>query len=216
MSKKLVVFLGPPGSGKGSISQLCTQRLGFTQLSTGSICRKHVAQKSLIGQQIDFSMKSGTLIPDELVTQMVCDWFARYEGDQPVILDGYPRTLAQADALTAFLQTAHPGFSLVVLKFAVSDETVMQRLAHRYVCVNTDCQQVYAHEEQAVCVRCKAALSRRNDDRPETIKERLKVYRSVENDLFDFYARFGCMVDQIDVERSIEAVFADIERLVLG
>ena len=103
--RDIIVFIGPPGSGKGTLSGLCVKELGWVQISTGNLCRKHIADKTKIGQEIDFAIKSGKLVSDNLITDMIIDWF-KHVGDQvrTVVLDSYPRTVAQAQALTSFLR----------------------------------------------------------------------------------------------------------------
>src|SRR5438105_2140053 len=97
----IFIFLGPPGSGKGSVSRLCIKDLGWVQLSTGNLCRKHIAKQTEIGKEIDFAIKSGKLVSDDLITNMVLEWFQKdFDDSHTVILDGYPRTIMQAQAFT--------------------------------------------------------------------------------------------------------------------
>ena len=107
--QNIVIFLGPPGSGKGSLSNLAIKNMGFNQISTGNLCRQHIANATDIGNQIDSIIKSGRLIPDELITSMVFDWLnQRNNGFLPIILDGYPRTVNQAIALNDFHSGIYP------------------------------------------------------------------------------------------------------------
>ena len=101
----IVIFLGPPGSGKGSLSNLAIKNMGFNQISTGNLCRHHIANATDIGKQIDVIIKAGKLISDELITNMVFDWLGQQvDKFSPIILDGYPRTVNQAIALEAFVK----------------------------------------------------------------------------------------------------------------
>ena len=99
-NQQLVIFIGPPGAGKGSISQLCVQAFGWKQLSTGYLCRKHINEQTEIGKEIDFSIKSGKLVSDRLIVTLVEQWLADpSQHESPIILDGFPRNIAQAEAL---------------------------------------------------------------------------------------------------------------------
>ena len=94
---RVILFIGPPGSGKGTLSQKCVQKLGWQQISTGDLCRRHIAKQTEIGKSIDFAIKSGKLVSDGLISQMVFDWFRQENIESDVvILDGYPRTVNQA------------------------------------------------------------------------------------------------------------------------
>lgn len=103
--EKIFIFIGPPGSGKGSLSSLCTQKFGWKQLSTGNLCIKHIANETSIGKKIDFAIKSGKLIEDDLITQMITEWFTNQSVNSlAVILDGYPRTVEQARFFDDFIK----------------------------------------------------------------------------------------------------------------
>ena len=103
--KNLIVFMGPPGAGKGSLSQLCVDEFGWVQLSTGFLCRKHIAAQTTIGRQIDFFIKSGKLVDDSLIVDMVEEWLAeQIDQQRGVILDGFPRSVVQAQALDEILK----------------------------------------------------------------------------------------------------------------
>ncbi len=173
MNKRIYIFLGPPGAGKGSLSQLCTKRLGWRQLSTGNLCREHIARQTQIGKEIDFAIKSGKLISDSLVIDMVHDWLSKellaeqavdrekaasqsrqvvpVQSDAPqgevisrtVILDGFPRTKLQAHALHELIEKM-VGVDLHVVHLKLTDEEIMYRLRARSVCQNEKCQRVYS------------------------------------------------------------------------
>ena len=116
--KSVFIFIGPPGSGKGTLSHLCVSSLRWVQLSTGNLCRKHIAEQTEIGKQIDFALKSGKLVSDSLINAMVHDWFSMtiQEADN-IILDGYPRTVAQAEALHEYLQKNLSHVDVQVIRF---------------------------------------------------------------------------------------------------
>ncbi|MGE0206595.1 MAG: adenylate kinase family protein [Candidatus Babeliales bacterium] len=222
--KQLVVFIGPPGSGKGSLSQLCVQNFGWKQLSTGYLCRKHINEQTEIGQQIDFSIKSGKLVSDSLIVRMVEEWLIEPSLEVPhIILDGFPRNVSQAEALHAMIVEKLSDFQLTVFKFFVSDEVVARRLLTRFICENKDCQAVYSDQAggvnpkvSGVCDYCSSCLVKRNDDEEQTIINRLKTYRMHEHELISFYKTRGLPVNEIDAERSLEGVFKIFKNMVFG
>lgn len=217
------LFVGPPGSGKGSLSMLCTSKLGWTQLSTGNLCRMHIAQQTEIGKKIDEVIKAGKLISDELITQMVDEWFAQsVDSSKPIILDGYPRTIAQAKAFTQILKEKYVDVRLNVVRISVADEVAMTRLCSRYICSNKKCQAIYSLLETSVmkpktaseCDTCGSQLERRKDDFPETVKKRLETYKKHEKDLLNFYENSGQSVIECSGEKPLDAVFSDFKQLI--
>lgn len=220
--KHIYIFIGPPGSGKGSLAHLCEVRLGWIQLSTGNLCRKHITEQTEIGKQIDFAIKSGKLVSDSLITQLVNDWFEKvaFETDA-VILDGYPRTVAQAQALHTFIQDRFSTLDIKVVKFEASDEVVMNRLGARSICSNKDCQAVYSLIPRSplgpkvdnVCDRCGSPLIKRSDDELQSIKERLVIYHKHEQELVRFYESHNYCMVTCEVDRSLDAVFNEFKRI---
>lgn len=217
-NKDIVIFVGPPGSGKGSLSQLCVQRLGWVQLSTGNLCRQHIARGTAIGQQIDFAIKSGKLISDDIVISLVDEWLReQFEHEGAVILDGFPRTLPQAYAFRDLLgQESFKAYTPKVVIMMVQDEVIINRLTNRLICENKACQAVYstiteycAPRKSGQCDYCSSHLARRNDDEARIIQDRLETYHKHARDLIDFYRSMECHVYMLDAERVITDVFDD-------
>lgn len=224
MDTHVYILIGPPGSGKGTISQLCTEQLGWSQLSTGALCRKHIEEKTEIGQQIDFAIKSGKLISDSLVTDMVCEWLGQgiRQNKKAIILDGYPRTVTQAKAFNQFICDQFDKLKVFIIRFFISDEQVITRLSGRYICQNKECQIVYstiidtglASQQKMICSRCSSPLGRRIDDEGHAVRERLTVYHMHENELIDFYKNNNQSIFEFNVEKSIQEVFAEFKQLI--
>ena len=219
--KSVYIFIGPPGSGKGTLSQLCAKTLNWVQLSTGNLCRKHVAEQTEIGKQIDFALKSGKLVSDSLVNTMVQEWFEKtIQQSDNIILDGYPRTVAQAESLYDFLQK-YKHVSVWVIRFFIDDQSVINRISGRLVCKNKNCQEVYSLNPDAriptqemQCDVCCAALGRRNDDADIAIKDRLQTYHKHEQDLLNFYRQTSFTTKELAVEKQLDQVFEDFKKLV--
>lgn len=220
--RKIIVFLGPPGSGKGSLSRLCEHRFKWVQLSTGNLCRRHIAERTDIGCKIHEAIQAGGLIDDSLVSTMVDEWILGQKQDQSIILDGYPRTLVQAQGFHALMQEKLTNSLVHVIRLALPDEKVVSRLMSRVTCSNKECQTVYsltpgsplAPTREMVCDTCASPLSKRTDDEVQAIRERLKTYYKHEQSMLDFYDRAGFSVKSIEVNKPLSDVFVAFEKLM--
>lgn len=219
----IFIFLGPPGSGKGSVSRLCIEDLGWVQLSTGNLCRKHIANQTEMGKEIDFAIKSGTLISDDLVTNMVLEWFQTdFNDNHTVILDGYPRTVKQARGFVELFEKRLSQFALNIVRFVLPDEMIIARLRSRLICENKNCQAIYSEEKEAglspkygmKCDYCDGRIGRREDDDVLTVAERLKIYHRHECDLLNFFQQTGRVIHNVSVEKPLKEVFKDFKVLV--
>ncbi len=221
--RELFIFIGPPGSGKGTLADACVKNLNWKQLSTGNLCRQHIAEQTDIGKHIDFAIKSGKLVSDSLIVAMVHDWFSRYLAiHNMVILDGFPRTVPQAQELSSLLEKNFSNARLKIMQLEISDEGVIQRLCSRYLCENNECQAVYstasgstlAPKVSMICDICQTRLIRRKDDEEATVRERLSGYYKHEKALLDFYRERGQAIQRLSVEKPLGDVFKDFKQLV--
>jgi adenylate kinase len=196
-----LVLLGPPGAGKGTQAARLVERLGIPQISTGDILREHVQDGTMLGVRARAYMDRGEYVPDEVVVEMVINRLAEPDAEKGFILDGFPRTVPQAQALERALERA--GFPLTaVLKFTIGDEMAVLRLTHRWNCPN--CKRTYNLEfkpptQEGICDVCGARLERRDDDDELTVRRRLAIYLDQTGPLERFYEQRG-LLHSIDAE----------------
>jgi len=184
-------MLGAPGAGKGTQAALLSERLGIPTISTGSILRQAIKDGTDVGMQVKSLMDAGKFAPDELIMQILSERLAQSDCQQGYILDGVPRTLAQAEALTqAGIEFDH------VISLEVADEDIQERMAGRRAC--TACGATYhvktmPPKQEGVCDSCGGELVLRTDDAPETVRNRLEVYHAQTEPLKDYYGKSGLL-----------------------
>lgn len=219
-NRTLYIFIGPPGAGKGTLSQMSSQMLGWKQISTGNLCRKHIEDQTEIGKKIDFAIKSGKLVSDELIMDMIAEWFKDLpDEDSVVILDGYPRTVLQAKVFNKLALSERFPFVVHVVDFIIDDKKVIERLAYRFICENKKCQATYGifpgskltSRQKGVCDECGSSLQRREDDTPSAIKERLKMYHQHDQEIVDFFKKNGYMVHKLLADNAPEILFHQLK-----
>ena len=191
--KRIVVFFGPPGVGKGTVATRLAEEFQFQFVSSGDLLRDNVKNKTELGSEAKRFMDAGQLVPDGLVTRMV---FARLdELNGGVFLDGFPRTKFQAEEFNAY--AFQKGLVLLVINLEASDGFLMERLSHRLICRN--CGAIYHRsnlppKKEGVCDVCAGALYQREDDRPEVVAKRLTIYHQQSAPLVEYYQKAGLMV----------------------
>jgi adenylate kinase len=208
----ILVFLGPPGAGKGTQAKLLSQRMGFLHLSTGDLLREAVKNQTPLGKKAKEYMDRGELVPDELIVQLIEETMPK---DGNVILDGFPRTVNQALALEEMLKAKDEKISKVLF-FDVPDEVIIDRLSGRRVC--SKCGAVYhvkynLPKIEGVCDLCGGSLVQRDDDKEEVVKKRLEVYRKQTQPLIEFYQDRG-IIYRLDAEKGVEELFKEVKGLV--
>jgi adenylate kinase len=202
-----MVLLGPPGSGKGTQAKMLCDVLGVPQISTGDMLRAAVKEGTPMGVKAKQKMDSGALVPDEVVVGIVKERLSKSDCVKGFILDGFPRTLAQADALKATL--ADLGKDLdTVISLNVDNEAVVARIGGRRTC--RDCGKMYhviydAPKDAGKCDKCGGPLLQRDDDREETIRRRLEVYAEQTAPLIEYYRAEG-LLREVDGMQEIGAV----------
>ncbi len=190
-----IVLIGPPGAGKGTQARMLQQTFGIPQISTGDLLREAVREGTALGQQARAYMDAGELVPDQLVTAMVAERLQRPDCAAGFLLDGFPRTIAQAEALAAEL-AQHQQRLDGVISLVVPRAELVERLSGRWVC--RDCGAMY-HERfsppqrSGVCDRCQGVLYQRSDDSAATVNARLEVYERATAPLLSYYHDHGLL-----------------------
>ncbi|HEX6871586.1 MAG TPA: adenylate kinase [Micromonosporaceae bacterium] len=202
-----LVLVGPPGAGKGTQAEFIAAHLSVPKISTGDIFRANVAAGTPLGVEAKRYMDSGQLVPDEVTINMVRDRLADSDTTDGFLLDGFPRTVPQASALDKLLADLGVGLDLI-LELVVEPDEVIRRLSGRRTC--RGCGKIWhivfdAPSQEDLCDRCGGELYQRDDDKPETISERLRVYARDTAPLVDFYAAQGKLVG-IDATGPVEDV----------
>jgi adenylate kinase len=190
-----IVLLGPPGAGKGTQARMLQEQFHIPQISTGDLLREAIKEGTPLGKQARTSMDAGELVPDQLVTDMVAERLRREDCEKGFLLDGFPRTITQAEALATNLAQGKQELDCV-LSIVVPKQQLIERLSGRWVC--RGCGAMY-HERFSppknpeVCDRCAGALYQRSDDKLETVVARLEVYERSTAPLIEFYERNGLL-----------------------
>ncbi len=211
-----LILLGPPGAGKGTQAQELERRHHLIQLSTGEMLRATIASGSDLGREIKAIVESGALVPDEIMIRMISERITQPDCDDGFILDGFPRTTAQAEALDTML--TEKGLKLDhVIEMSVDADVLAHRIGGRFSCAK--CGAGYHDEYQkpgldGLCDHCGSTeFSRRADDKPETVKARLEAYEKQTAPLFPYYRDKG-QLRSVDAMASIEDVTREIEQIV--
>ncbi|HVA35159.1 MAG TPA: adenylate kinase [Stellaceae bacterium] len=211
-----LILLGPPGAGKGTQAKRLEERHGLIQLSTGDMLRAERAAGSPVGKKVQAIMDSGQLVSDEIIVDLIASRIDRLPKGKGFILDGFPRTQPQAEALDAML--AHKGFRLdYVIEMKVEEAALIERIAGRFSCTKCGASYHDIHNrprQEGVCDVCGSRdFVRRPDDRPETVKARLKTYRELTAPILPYYRAKG-VLRTVDGMAPIDQVAAQIETVL--
>lgn len=214
-----LILLGPPGCGKGTQAKMLSERNGLEHIGTGDILREAIRQQTPAGKRAHPYVEQGQLVPDDLVNDVIAERFNLNDPPQCFVLDGYPRTLAQAVAFDQVLRQHF--FDLnAVLFLQVSDEEIIARVGERWSCPKPGCKATYHTKSRppkvpGICDYCGTKLIQREDDRPETVRARLVVYHKNIEQLLGHYRAQGLLYE-VPGHGAIEKVYANIMNVLNG
>ncbi|MBO4697813.1 MAG: adenylate kinase [Lachnospiraceae bacterium] len=212
-----IVMLGAPGAGKGTQAKMIAARYEIPHISTGDIFRANIKEGTELGKKAKAFMDQGLLVPDELTLELIMDRFAKDDCANGYVLDGFPRTIAQAEALTASLRKNGDALDYAI-DVDVPDEDIVKRMGGRRACLA--CGGTFhilfnPPKKEGVCDLCGGELSIRKDDEPETVQKRLNVYHAQTQPLIDYYTEEG-ILKSVDGTQEVGKVFEDIVEILNG
>lgn len=210
-----IIMLGAPGAGKGTHAKKISEKYNIPHISTGDIFRANIKEGTELGKKAKEYMDQGLLVPDELTCDLVMDRIQQDDCKNGFVLDGFPRTIPQAEALTAALEKINEKMDYA-LDIEIADEKIVERMSGRRVC--TKCGAPFhivniPPKTEGICDHCGGELEFRADDQPETVLKRLGVYHEQTQPLIEYYAKQG-ILKEIDGTKSVEEGFASIVEIL--
>lgn len=210
----IIILLGPPGAGKGTQAKKISEKFSLPHISTGDMLRDNIIRNTALGIKAKSYMDKGELVPDDLLLDIIKVRLSEPDCSSGFLLDGYPRTLAQADALGKILDNTGKEID-VVLNIHVDDEELINRLSGRRMCSCGASYHVLFNppKKEGICDSCNGELYQRNDDTPETVKNRLAAYKKLTEPLIDYYNK-KALLRTIDGGKDIPGIFGDIAKVL--
>lgn len=196
VEQDIVILLGPPGSGKGTQAAMVTKELGIPHISTGDLFRDNIKGNTPLGKKAKSFMDAGKLVPDEVVLDMLFDRIAQPDCARGFLLDGFPRTIPQAQAFDAHI--ADHDARVIAFNLEVPDQVIVKRAAGRLTCTKCgNVQNIHLSPEaqREACAKCGGELVQRADDKPEVVEERLRVYHAQTKPLIEYYTKQGILTN---------------------
>ena len=214
----VIIMLGAPGTGKGTIAGILKESLGIPQVSTGDIFRKHIQEKTELGKLAESYISKGELVPDNVTIGLVENRLEDDDVQAGIILDGFPRTVKQAEELDKLLEKKGKKVDLVI-NLTTPEEEIIERIVNRRICSNPDCKTVYnlvlnPPKQEGICDKCGAELIQRKDDNEETVKARFNSYIEQTSPLVEYYEKKGNLYSAV-VSKSINKLGKDVAEDVL-
>ena len=209
----ILIMLGAPGTGKGTVASKLSERLNIPQVSTGDIFRKAIAEKTPVGIEAEKYMSQGMLVPDEVTIKIVEERLKDSDVQDGLILDGFPRTIEQAEALDKMLKDLNKSIKLAI-NLETPEEEIIDRIVSRRVCSNQECKAVFntklnPPKVDGICDKCGSELKQRKDDNEETVKNRLETYYNQSAPIVDYYKNKGLLYSS-EVSLKINKMAVDV------
>ena len=209
----VIIMLGAPGTGKGTVANILAERLNIPQVSTGDIFRKNIKEGTDLGKLAERYISKGNLVPDDVTINLVRRKLQEDDVKDGIILDGFPRTIAQAEALDEILKKQGKKVAMAV-NLTTPKEEIIERIVNRRVCSNQTCKTIYnlllnPPKKEGICDKCGHELIQRKDDTVETVEKRIETYIETTKPLIEFYEKKEVLHTEI-VSKSINRLGADV------
>ena len=214
----IIIMLGAPGTGKGKVASIVTGKLNIPQVSTGDIFRKHIKEKTELGKLAESYISKGELVPDDVTIGLIENRMEESDVQNGIILDGFPRTVKQAEELDKLL--AQKGKKVdMVINLTTPEDEIVERIVNRRICSNSDCKAVYnlvlnPPKVEGVCDKCGSELIQRKDDTIETVKSRLDSYFKQTSPLVEYYEKQGNLYSAV-VSKTVNKLGKDVAEDVM-
>ncbi len=214
-NKMKIVMLGAPGAGKGTQAKMIAEKYTIPHISTGDIFRANIKEGTPLGLEAKSYMDQGKLVPDELTVKILLDRVAKDDCRNGYVLDGFPRTIPQANVLKEALEKQNDKIDYAI-NVDVPDENIVRRMSGRRACVTCGATYHIEHvppKKEGICDKCGSELILRDDDKPETVLNRLKIYHDQTQPLIDFYSNEG-ILKEVDGTIDVKDVFENITKIL--
>lgn len=214
----IIIMLGAPGTGKGTIAGILTKEIGIPQVSTGDIFRKNIKEQTELGKLAETFISKGQLVPDDVTIGIVEKRLQETDVQEGIILDGFPRTVKQAEELDKILDKEGKKVDLVI-NLSTPEDELIERIVNRRICSNPNCKTVYnlvlnPPKKEGVCDVCGSPLIQRKDDTEETVKERFKTYTEQTKPLIEYYEKKGNLYSAL-VSKTVNKLGQDVAKDVI-
>ena len=214
----VIIMLGAPGTGKGTVAGILTEKLGWPQVSTGDIFRKHIKEGTELGKLADTYISKGNLVPDDVTIQLIENRLKEDDVQQGIILDGFPRTIKQAEELDKILAKQGKKVDLVI-NLTTPKEEIIERIVNRRVWSNPECKTIYnivlnPPKQEGICDKCGQKIVQRKDDNVETVEARLEGYFKQTSPLVEYYKKQGNLYDAM-VSKQINKMGKDVAEEII-
>lgn len=215
----IIIMLGAPGTGKGTVAGILKDKLEIPQVSTGDIFRKHIKEGTELGKLAESYISKGNLVPDEVTIDLVKNRLEEPDVQKGIILDGFPRTVNQAEKLDEILKGKGKKVDLVI-NLTTPEEEIIERIVNRRVCSNQECKAVYnlvlnPSKKEGICDKCGHELVQRKDDNAQTVESRLKNYFEQTSPLVNYYEKSGNLYSAV-VSKKINKLGEDVAKDVIN